>query len=82
MHHVDSKVLLANADVLPFDVVPKLLVVLPFHFNLFWQSLHVAVPVPLFFSKCFRTDDELADDSSIAKLDWLFLRSQVVLRMR
>ena len=52
---------------LPFDVVPKLLVVLPFHFNLFWQSLHVTVPAPLFFSKCFRTDDELADDSSIAK---------------
>ena len=54
-------------SVLPFDVVPKLLVVLPFHFNLFWQSLHATVPAPLFFSKCFRTDDELADDSSIAK---------------
>ena len=38
-----------------------------FHFNLFWQSLHVAVPAPLFFSKCFHTDDELADVSSIAK---------------
>ena len=53
--------------VLSYDVVPKLLVVLPFHFNLFWQSLNVTVPAPLFFSKCFRTNDELADDSSIAK---------------
>ena len=52
---------------LSYDVVPKLLVVLPFHFNLFWQSLNVTVPAPLFFSKCFRTNDELADDSSIAK---------------
>ena len=56
----------------PFDVAPKLLVVLPFHFNLFWQSLHVTVPAPLFFSKCFRTDDELADDSSIAKTGFFF----------
>ena len=53
--------------VLPFDVVTKLLVVLPFHLNLFWPSLHLTVPAPLFFSKCFRTDDDLADDSSIAK---------------
>ena len=67
--------------VLPFDVVPKLLVVLRFHFNLFWQSLHVTVPAPLCFSKCFRTDDELADDSSIAKTGFFF-QSQVVLRMR
>ena len=66
----------------PFDVAPKLLVVLPFHFTpLFWQNLHVTVPAPLFFSKCFRTDDELADDSSIAKTGFFF-RSQVVLRMR
>ena len=40
-----------------------------FHFNLlsFRQSLHVTVPASLFFSKCFHTNDELADDSSIAK---------------
>ena len=48
---------------------------LPFHFNLFWQSLHVTVPAPLFFSKCFRTDDDLADDSSIAKTGFSFFIS-------
>ena len=32
-----------------------------------WQSLHVTVPTPLFFSKCFHIDDELADDSPITK---------------
>ena len=29
--------------------------------------MHVTVPARLLFSKCFHTDDELADDSSIAK---------------
>ena len=46
----------------------RLLAVLPLHFNVFWQSLHVTVPAALFFSKCFYTcsDDELAGDLSIA----------------
>ena len=35
-------------------------------------KFHVAVPAPLFFSKCFHTDDELADDSSIAKTGFFF----------